>query len=247
MLLKDKTAVITGCSRGIGLSILENFSSNGANIIACVRKNNNQFQDKVKRLEDKHKVNINIISFDLQFEEEVEKGLIDLKKITNSVDILVNNAGINQMSLFQMTSLKTFKNVFEINFFSIVNLTQKILKIIKKNNYSKIINISSNAVSLAHAGRSAYTPSKAALVSLTEVLSKELSNYKINVNAIAPGLVNTDMMKNTPKKVIEDAIKNTPLNKVAEPHDVANTALFLASDKSNHITGETIYVTGGMK
>ena len=74
MLLKDKTAVITGCSRGIGLSILENFSSNGANIIACVRKNNNQFQDKVKRLEDKHKVNINIISFDLQFEEEVEKG-----------------------------------------------------------------------------------------------------------------------------------------------------------------------------
>tara|TARA_B100000941_G_scaffold285383_1_gene257349 strand:+ start:1156 stop:1899 length:744 start_codon:yes stop_codon:yes gene_type:complete len=247
MLLKDKTAVITGCSRGIGLSILENFSSNGANIIACVRKNNNQFQDKVKRLEDKHKVNINIISFDLQFEEEVEKGLIDLKKITNSVDILVNNAGINQMSLFQMTSLKTFKNVFEINFFSIVNLTQKILKIIKKNNYSKIINISSNAVSLADAGRSAYTPSKAALVSLTEVLSKELSNYKINVNAIAPGLVNTDMMKNTPKKVIEDAIKNTPLNKVAEPHDVANTALFLASDKSNHITGETIYVTGGMK
>ena len=104
------------------------------------------------------------------------------------------------MSLFQMTSLKTFKNVFEINFFSVVNLTQKILKIMKKNNFSKIINISSNAVSLTDAGRSAYTPSKAALVSLTEVLSKELSNYKINVNAIAPGLVNTDMMKNTPKK-----------------------------------------------
>ena len=111
----------------------------------------------------------------------------------------------------------------------------------KKNNFSKIINISSNAVSLTDAGRSAYTPSKAALVSLTEVLSKELSNYKINVNAIAPGLVNTDMMKNTPKKVIEEAIKNTPLSKVAQPDDVANTALFLASDKSNHITGETIY------
>ena len=117
----------------------------------------------------------------------------------------------------------------------------------KKNNFSKIINISSNAVSLTDAGRSAYTPSKAALVSLTEVLSKELSNYKINVNAIAPGLVNTDMMKNTPKEVIEEAIKNTPLSKVAQPDDVANTALFLASDKSNHITGETIYVTGGMR
>ena len=247
MLLKGKTAVITGCSRGIGFSILENFSSNGANIIACVRKKTDHFQESVQKLADRYKVKINVVSFDLQFEEEIERGLADLKKITNSVDILINNAGINQMSLFQMTSLKTFKNVFEINFFSVVNVTQKILKIMKKNSYSKIINISSNAVSLADAGRSAYTPSKAALVSLTEVLSKELSNYKINVNAIAPGLVNTDMMTNTPKKVIEEAIKNTPLNKVAQPNDVANTALFLASDNSNHITGETIYVTGGMR
>tara|TARA_B100000035_G_scaffold110800_1_gene94070 strand:+ start:6458 stop:7201 length:744 start_codon:yes stop_codon:yes gene_type:complete len=247
MLLKDKTAVITGCSRGIGFSILENFSSNGANIIACVRKNTDQLQERVQRLADKNKVKIDIVNFDLQFEDDIEKGFTNIKKITNSIDILINNAGINQMSLFQMTSLKTFKNVFEINFFSVVNLTQKILKIMKKNNFSKIINISSNAVSLTDAGRSAYTPSKAALVSLTEVLSKELSNYKINVNAIAPGLVNTDMMKNTPKKVIEEAIKNTPLSKVAQPDDVANTALFLASDKSNHITGETIYVTGGMR
>ena len=116
MLLKDKTAVITGCSRGIGFSILENFSSNGANIIACVRKNTDQLQERVQRLADKNKVKIDIVNFDLQFEDDIEKGFTNIKKITNSIDILINNAGINQMSLFQMTSLKTFKNVFEINF-----------------------------------------------------------------------------------------------------------------------------------
>lgn len=246
MQLKNKTAVITGCNRGIGLSVLENFSQNGANVIACVRKNSEEFKTKVENLSKKYGNKINVVSFDLEKENEIDEGFIKIKKITKEIDILVNNAGINQMSLFQMTSLKTFRSVFEINFFSIVNFTQKILKLLKKNNFSKIINISSNAAILSNAGRAAYSPSKAALISFTEVLSKELSNYKINVNAIAPGLVNTDMMKNTPQKVVEEALKNTPLSKAAEPNDVANASLFLASGQSNHITGETIFITGGM-
>ena len=246
MQLKNKTAVITGCNRGIGLSVLENFSQNGANVIACVRKNSEEFKTKVENLSKKYGNKINVVSFDLEKENEIDEGFIKIKKIKKEIDILVNNAGINQMSLFQMTSLKTFRSVFEINFFSIVNFTQKILKLLKKNNFSKIINISSNAVILSDAGRAAYSPSKAALISFTEVLSKELSNYKINVNAIAPGLVNTDMMKNTPQKVVEEALKNTPLSKAAEPNDVANASLFLASGQSNHITGETIFITGGM-
>ncbi len=246
MLLNNKTAVITGCNRGIGFSILENFAKNGANIIACVRKSSQEFEKTITVLSKKYGNKIDIVSFDLENESEIEDGFIKIKKITNSVDILVNNAGINQMSLFQMTTIKTFRAVFEINFFSVVNFTQKILKLIKKNNFSKIINISSNAASLSDPGRSAYAPSKSALISLTEILSKELSNYKINVNAIAPGLVNTDMMKNTPQKVIDEALKNTPLNKAAEPSDIAETSLFLASDKSNHISGETIFITGGM-
>ena len=246
MQLKNKTAVITGRNRGIGLSVLENFSQNGANVIACVRKNSEEFKTKVENLSKKYGNKINVVSFDLEKENEIDEGFIKIKKITKEIDILVNNAGINQMSLFQMTSLKTFRSVFEINFFSIVNFTQKILKLLKKNNFSKIINISSNAAILSDAGRAAYSPSKAALISFTEVLSKELSNYKINVNAIAPGLVNTDMMKNTPQKVVEEALKNTPLSKAAEPNDVANASLFLASGQSNHITGETIFITGGM-
>ena len=149
-------------------------------------------------------------------------------------------------SLFQMTPIKVIKEVFEVNFFSIVSLTQKLLKIFSKGSYGKIINISSNAAKLSSAGRSGYAPSKSALISFTEVLSKELGNYKICVNAIAPGLVNTDMMKETPENIVNEALKNTPLKKAAEPEEVAKTALFLASDLSNHVSGETIYITGGM-
>ena len=246
MLLKDRTAVITGCNRGIGLSILEIFSKNGANIVACVRKKNDNFSKHVSQISKKYSNKINIVAFDLENEKDIEDGFLKIKEITNQINILVNNAGINQMSLFQMTPLKVFRSVFEINFFSVINLTQKLLKIISKNNHSKIINISSNAAKLSDAGRSAYAPSKSALISFTEVLSKELGNFNISVNAIAPGLVKTDMMKNTPQKVLDEALKNTPLKRAAETEDIAKIALFLASDESNHISGETLFVTGGM-
>ena len=246
MLLKNKTAVITGCSRGIGLSILETFIKNGANVIACIRKDNDSFNKKIKLLNTEFNSNIKVIKLDLEKEEDIEEAFLEIKNTSQNIDILVNNAGINQMSLFQMTKLKTFKSVFQVNFFSIVSFTQKLLKIISKKKNSKIINISSNAADLSSAGRAAYAPSKAALISFTKVLSKELGAYKINVNAIAPGLVNTDMMKNTPEKVIEEALENSSLKKAAEPEDIANVVLFLASNQSNHITGETIYVTGGV-
>ncbi len=246
MLLNNKTAVITGCNRGIGFSIMETFCKNGATVIACVRKTNKDFEKNVENLIKKYEKKIHIVIFDLENEEELNNSLSTIKNLEQNIDILVNNAGINQISLFQMTTIKSFRKVFETNFFSIVNFTQKMLKIIKKNNFSKIINIASNAADLSDAGRSAYAPSKAALISLTKVLSKELGVNKINVNAVSPGLVNTDMMKDTPQKAIEEAISRTPLKKVAEPIDVAKTVLYLASDDSNHITGEIINVTGGM-
>ena len=114
MLLKDKTAVITGCNRGIGFSILESFSKNGANIIACVREADSNFKKKIEDLSKEHKNKIDIICFDLEKEEEITKGFLEIKKIYSKIDILVNNAGINQMSLFQMTTLKTIKTVFDV-------------------------------------------------------------------------------------------------------------------------------------
>ncbi len=246
MLLKDKKAVITGCNRGIGFAILEVFSKHGAQTIACIRKDDQDFRKKVKEISQKNNNIIEIVCFDLEKENEIEKGFQQIKTIFPKIDILINNAGINQISLFQMTTLKTIKRVFEVNFFSVVSFTQKILKILSKNTNSKIINISSNAAELCSPGRSGYSSSKAALIAFTKVLSKELGNYQISVNAVAPGLVNTDMMKQTPENVVKEALEKTPLKKAAEPTDVANTVLYLASDLSNHVSGETIYITGGM-
>lgn len=245
MLLKNKTAVITGCNRGIGFSILQLFSKNGANIVACIRKKDEDFENKVNQLSKKYENKIYIILLNLEHEKNIEKAFKEIKNLNVKIDILINNAGINQISLFQMTPLEKIKLIFQINFFSAISFTQKILKLISKDSYSKIINISSNVVKLNSPGRSAYASSKAALISFTKVLSKELGNTKICVNAIAPGLVDTDMMKNTPEKIKNEILNNTPLKKAATTEDVANVALFLSSNLSNHITGETIFVTGG--
>ena len=132
MLLKNKTAVITGCNRGIGFSIMETFCKNGATVIACVRKTNKEFEKNVENIIKKYGKKIHIVIFDLENEEELDNSLSTIKNLEENIDILVNNAGINQISLFQMTTLKSFRKVFETNFFSIVNFTQKMLKILKK-------------------------------------------------------------------------------------------------------------------
>lgn len=245
MLLKDKTAVITGCNRGIGLSILETYHKNGAKIIACVRKSNEDFKKNINKLSKNSENKIEIVEFDLSDEREIEKGFLKIKQISQHVDILINNAGINQISLFQMTTLKSLRETFEINFFSTYSFTQKLLKLIMKSKNGKIINISSNAATLCSSGRSGYASSKAAIIAFTKVLSKELGRYKICVNALAPGLTDTEMKNQTSEKEINEVISQTPLKKIANPSDIANASLFLASDLSNHVSGETIFVTGG--
>ena len=246
MLLKDKTAVITGCNRGIGLSMLETYSNHGAKIIACVRKTNNIFEKKISKLSKENSRKIDIVEFDLSNESEIEKGFKKIKELSQKVDILINNAGINQISLFQMTTLKSLREIFEVNFFATYSFTQKLLKLITKSSNGKIINISSNAATLCSPGRSGYASSKSAVIALTKVLSKELGRYKICVNAIAPGLTDTEMKNQTSEKEIKEALNQTPLNKIATPNDIANVSLFLASDLSDHVSGETIFVSGGM-
>ena len=246
MMLKNKFAVITGSNKGIGLSILENFSKNGANIIACARSKTDEFEKRCIEISKKNNNKIFPVYFDLNKENEILDGLKNIETITQDLDILVNNAGINQASLLQMTQMKTVKEVFQVNFFSAVMLTQKLMKIMIKNRKGSIINISSNAAIECNAGRSIYSASKSAIVAFTKSLSKELGVFNIRTNAIAPGLTNTKMMsQGIQQKIIEDAIKRIPMKKVAEPDDISNVALFLASDLSSYVNGETIFVTGG--
>ena len=246
MLLKNKTALITGANGGIGLSILKKFSENGADIIACTRSKNEKFEQLILDISKKNKNKITPIYFDLSKENEIGQAIEKISSISNKIEIVVNNAGINQVSLFQMTSIEKIKEIFDINFFSQLILTQKLMKIMIKNKKGSIINISSNAAEECDAGRVGYASSKAALIAFTKVLSKELGSFNIRVNAIAPGLTNTKMMgKDVSRKVIEEAIKRVALKRPAEPEEISDVVMFLGSDLSSYISGEVIFVTGG--
>ena len=246
MLLKNKTALITGANGGIGLSILKNFSENGADIIACTRSKNEKFEQLILDISKKNKNKITPIYFDLSKENEIDQAIEKISSMSNKIEIVVNNAGINQVSLFQMTSIEKIKEIFDINFFSQLKLTQKLMKIMIKNKKGSIINISSNAAEECDAGRVGYASSKAALIAFTKVLSKELGSFNIRVNAIAPGLTNTKMMgKDVSRKVIEEAIKRVALKRPAEPEEISDVVMFLGSDLSSYISGEVIFVTGG--
>jgi len=247
MLLKNKTAVITGSNRGIGKEILRLFSENGANIFACYRNLTDEFNDLIKQTQKDFNNKIIPVKIDLADENSVKEASKKILSEKEDIDILINNAGSIQTSLFQMTSIKKMKELFEINFFSQIVFTQFMIKSMIKNKCGSIVNISSNSAIDGNEGRSSYVSTKAALISQARVLSRELGPCNIRVNTIAPGLTNTDMMtQNTTKEVIDEIALKTPLRKIAEPKDIANVALFLSSALSGHITGQTIRVDGGI-
>ncbi len=247
MLLENKTAVITGCNRGIGKKLLEVFSSNKCDVFACVRNIDDKFKLYVEDLSKKNKNKIIPISVNFEDIDSVKlasKKILDHKK---QIDILVNNAAIIFTAIFQMTSNEKLKKIFDINFFSQTTFTQNIVKSISKSKNGSIIYIASSAALDGNEGRSAYASSKASMIAQAKVLSREIGRQNIRVNTIAPGLTNTKMMiDSTPQKYIDDLKSRISLKRIGSPEEVANVALFLASDLSSYVTGQTIRVDGGM-
>tara|TARA_B100001123_G_C15339042_1_gene1034004 strand:+ start:372 stop:1115 length:744 start_codon:yes stop_codon:yes gene_type:complete len=247
MLLKNKTAVITGCSKGIGKKILEIFSSNGANIFACTRNINDEFKNHLEDLKKKFNNEIIPIQFNLNEESEIKKASNEILLSKKKIDILINNAATIHSAIFQMTSMKKLKEIFEINFFSQTLFTQYILKSMIKNKSGSIVYISSSSALDGNEGRSAYSSTKSAIIAQAKVLSRELGVHNIRVNTIAPGLTNTDMMKdNTPVELIKEFKSRISLKRIANPEEIANVTLLLSSDLSSYITGQVIRVDGGM-
>jgi 3-oxoacyl-[acyl-carrier protein] reductase len=244
--LKDKNVIITGCNKGIGKATLENFSKNGANIFACVRTETKEFRSFVLNLKKKYKIKIEIIKLDLSKTTSISDSINKIYKITKDIDILVNNAGILFNSLFQMTSEKQLKEIYQVNYFSQIYLTQIISRGMSKNKKGNIIFISSTSGLNGDSGRFAYSSTKASIINTVKTISKELSIYNIRVNAISPGLTKTDLMlSNTKKEIIDSEIKKISLKRIANTEEIANTVLFLASDKSSYINGQNIVVDGG--
>ena len=247
MLLKHKTSIITGCNRGIGLRILKTFAQNGSNVFACYRQQSEEIINNCKNLSKKCGVKIYPVFFDLRNNDQLKSALQEILENAESIDVLVNNAGIIHTSLFQMTKIEKYREIFEVNFFAYIDFIQRISKLMTKKKNGSIVNISSSAAHEANIGRSAYASSKSSIEILSKVISRELGRFNVRVNSIAPGLTETDMMKeSTPNEFLKDTLSRVSLNRVANPNEIANVALFLASDLSSYITGQTIRVDGGM-
>lgn len=246
-LLEGRTALITGCNRGIGKATLEAFAKNGANVWAHARRADEKFTSYCEGLAKETGVTITPIFFDLADSNQVKEAMKAFLAAKPTVDILVNNAGVIHTALFQMTPVEKMKELFEVNYFSQMLLTQYIVKLMSRQKRGSVINISSSAAFEANEGRSAYAATKAAFQASTRVLAKELAAFGIRVNAIAPGLTETDMMTgNHAEDAITTTLQRTCLKRVGRPSEIADAALYLASDLSSFMTGQVLRVDGGM-
>ncbi len=247
--LENKTAIITGSNRGIGFSILENFSKQGCNIFAHARKKNDEFEKKIDDLSQDKSGFIKPIYFDFKDSTEIRSEMINLIKSKVPIDILVNCAGIIHGGLFQMTHVNTIRDVFDVNYFGMLEVTQLVCKSMIKNKKGSIINISSVAGLDLSEGNCAYGTSKAAVIAFSKTLSYEMGKHGIRVNVVAPSLTDTDMGHTAEARKEREILSSSkePFKRMVQPEEISDTVCFLASEKSSFINGQVIRIDGGTK
>lgn len=242
----NKTVLITGANGGIGRACVEEFAKNGANLIVHARKQTSDFDKFINNVSQYYGVKIASVYFDLSSYENIKANIPTIKKIYSSIDVLVNNAGVLSESISTMVTKDMLTNMFEINTYAPFFLIQFISRIMmRQETGGSIINLSSVAAFDAVEGQVIYGATKAALSSMTKSLAKELGRYKIRVNAVAPGVTQTPMVAQMKPEVLAKEAASTYLKKLAEPKDIAQTIVFLASDQAKHITGQILRVDGG--
>ena len=247
MILEGKTAVVTGCNRGIGKAILEKFAQNGANIYAVIRKESNEFSELINNLNTKYNVLIKPIYIELSEEEQIKNGAKQILSDKVPIDILVCNAGAsNPLNTLAMTKMETVKKTFEINLFSQMLLTQLIARNMMRNKNGSIIYISSSAAYDGGANIE-YSASKAAIIGQMKRLAVEYGPFNIRVNAIAPGLTATDMGNSMSEEDEAVALSMNIMHRKGKPSEIADCVMFLGSDMSSFITGQVIRVDGGLR
>lgn len=245
-LLEGKTAVITGCNRGIGKAILERMTAQGASAFALVRKENAAFSEYCAGLSAENGVDIQLVYADFQNEDQVKNAAKQILSTKKPVDILVNNIGIAfPQRTLAMTPINVIKESFQVNVFSGILFTQLISKSMIRNKRGSIIFISSVA---AFDGGSnlEYSAGKAALIGTARRLALELGPFGVRVNAIAPGLTSTDMGDITSDEVKILAVSRNVMKRIGRPKEVADAVVFMASDMSRFITGQVLRVDGGL-
>jgi len=244
-LLEGKTALITGASRGIGKAIAQKFAKEGASIAITNIFEDEEFINTIDEIKV-HNVKVKGYVSNASNFEDSQRVVNEIVNDFGKIDILVNNAGITKDALLMRMNEDQWDSVISVNLKSVFNLTKAVLQTMLKQKNGSIINMSSVVGVSGNAGQSNYSASKAGILGFTKSVAKELGSRNIRCNAIAPGFILTEMTENLPSDVKSEWIGRIPLKRGGTPEDVANTALFLASDLSSYISGQTIHVCGGM-
>lgn len=243
--LSGRIAVVTGGSRGIGKAIALELAENGANVVINYSKDSKGAQEVAENIRNKG-IDCLTIKANVSFASEVENMVETIIERYGRIDILVNNAGITRDSLLARMKEKDWDDVIDINLKGVYNCTKSVVKIMMKQRWGRVVNISSVVGITGNPGQTNYSAAKAGIIGFTKSCARELASRGITVNAVAPGFIRTDMtdkLRNEIKKELESKI---PVGRLGKPEDVAHTVLFLVSSKADYITGQVINVDGGM-
>jgi len=246
MLLEGKNALVTGGSQGIGAATSLELAREGANVCLTYRKHEaeaEKYAEEIRALGRKAMA----VKCDISVYAEAEAVVNSAVETFGSLDILVNNAGMNWDGVSWKMKEEQWDRVIEVNLKGYFNFTRQVAPLFKNQKYGKIINITSINGMRGKFGQTNYSASKAGIIGFTKALARELGAFGINVNAVAPGLIETAMLKEAESRdrIIEMAMNEIVLKRVGQPEDLANVVAFLASDKARHVTGEVIKVDGG--
>jgi 3-oxoacyl-[acyl-carrier protein] reductase len=246
MLLKDRVVLITGAARGIGLATSGLFALHGANVIMTGRNLSLLENARQKLLEENTTANISSLLCDVADDSSVRDAFQTVFKEFKRLDVLVSNAGILEDALIGMVSAEQIQRVFQTNTYGVLYCAQYAARMMARNKAGSIVNVSSIIGTNGGVGQAVYAGSKAAVIGITKSLAKELAPGNIRVNAIAPGFIDTDMAHSISSEKFQERIDSVQMGRIGSPNEVAQVALFLASDLASYVTGQTVGVDGGM-
>ena len=243
-MLTGKVCIVTGGSRGIGKAISQLFAQNGA-IVYAVATRKGSVEEWAKEFNAGLRGEVRSLYFDIADESAVRDGVMQVKKACGHIDGLVNNAGVEFDELIGMISRDNMEKMFSVNVYGTINMLQTVSRIMgRQENGGSIVNITSMTALRGNKGQLVYSATKGAVISLTRSAAKELAEKKIRVNAIAPGLTDTDMLKQADPKKLQDRINNICMGRIAKPEDIAKACLFMVSDLSSYVSGQVLAVDG---
>lgn len=243
-LLEGQIALITGAGKGLGKATLESFAKAGASVIYANDIKQGSIDETANELMKTYKSKIIPVYFDVSDQTEVKKLAMRIKKEQGYLDTLVNNAGVMQDALIGTVTRPLIDSIYNVNVFGMMDLLQWAAKLMQKRKQGSIINLSSIVGITGNPGQLVYSSTKGAVIAMTKTAAKELASHNIRVNAIAPGMIDTDMMRSVGEKHLAHHLSNIPFGRLGEPREIGDVCVFLASPMASYLSGQVIAVDG---